>query len=53
MGLDAMWQQCACTGYQVWVWVRDESGVHPFLLLAVVVVIISAIIMFKTEVRVK
>jgi hypothetical protein len=51
MGLDALWQQCADAGYQVWVWVRYESGIHPLLFLGVVIVIISAVIMYKAEVR--
>ena len=46
-----MWQQCTHNGYQVWVWLRYESGVHPFIFLGVVIVIVSAIIMYKTEVR--
>ncbi len=53
MGLDAVWQQCAYTGYQVWVWLRDEAGVHPFLFLGAVIVIISAWVLFKSEVRSK
>ena len=53
MGLDAVWQQCAYTGYQVWLWMRYEVGIHPFIFLAAVIVIISAFIMFKSEVRSK
>jgi hypothetical protein len=53
MGLDAVWQQCAYTGYQVWVWLRYEASLHPFIFLAAVIVIISAFIVYKTEVRVK
>ena len=51
MGLEAVWQQCTYTGYQVWAWLRYEAGVHPFMFLAIVIVIVSAIILFKTEVR--
>lgn len=51
MGLDAVWQQVAYTGYQVWVWLRYEVSVHPFIFLGVVIVIVSAIILYKTEVR--
>ena len=51
MGLDAVWQQGAYTGYQVWVWLRYEAAMHPFIFLGVVIVIVSAIIMYKTEVR--
>ena len=46
-----MWQQCTYNGYQVWVWLRYEAGIHPFIFLGVVIVIVSAVIMFKTEVR--
>ena len=53
MGLDAVLQQFADTGYQVWVWLRYETGVHPFIFLGVVIVIVSAIILYKTEVRSK
>jgi hypothetical protein len=53
MGLDAMWQQCVYTSYQVWVWLRYEASVHPFLLLAAAIVIIAALFMYKTEVRSK
>ena len=51
MGLDAVWQQVAYTGYQVWVWLRYEVSMHPFIFLGVVIVIVSAIILYKTEVR--
>jgi hypothetical protein len=53
MGLDAVWQKGADAGYQVWVWLRYESGIHPFILLGAVIVIAAAIIMYKTEVRSK
>jgi hypothetical protein len=51
MGLEAVWQQAVYTCYQVWVWLRYEVSVHPFIFLGVVVVIVSAIIMYKAEVR--
>lgn len=51
MGLEAMWQQFAHLGYQAWVWLRYEAGVHPILYVAAVIVIILAVIMYKTEVR--
>jgi drug/metabolite transporter superfamily protein YnfA len=53
MGLDAVWQQCAYTGYQVWVWLRDEASLHLFLFLGAVIVIVSAWALFKSEVRSK
>jgi hypothetical protein len=51
MGLDAMWQQGAYTVYQLWLWLRYEVEIHPFIFLGVVIVIVSAFIMYKTEVR--
>lgn len=51
MGLDAMWQQGTYAGYQVWAWIRYEAAMHPFIFLAAVIVIISAFIMYKAEVR--
>jgi hypothetical protein len=53
MGLDAMWHQSIYAGYEVWTWISYEASVHPFLFLAAVLVIISAFIMYKTEVRSK
>jgi hypothetical protein len=51
MGLEAVWQQCVYTSYQFWLWLRYEASIHPFIFLAAVVVIISAFIMYKAEVR--
>ena len=51
MGLDALWQQCVDAGYQVSAWLRYESGLHPLIFLGVVIVIVSAIIMYKAEVK--
>jgi hypothetical protein len=53
MGLDAMLQKCAYTGYQVWDWLTYEFGTHPFILLGVVIIIVAAFFMYKTEVRSK
>jgi hypothetical protein len=51
MGLDAVWQQGAFACYQVWVWLRYEVGIHPFIFLGVVIVIVAAFTLYKTEVR--
>jgi hypothetical protein len=51
MGLDAMWQQCAYAGNQVLAWLRNEAGIHPLIFLGIVVVIVAAVILYKTEVR--
>jgi hypothetical protein len=53
MGLDAIWQQIAITSYQLWVWLKYEASLHPFMFLGAVIVIISAWAMFKSEVRSK
>ena len=53
MGLDAMWQQCAYAGYQLWLWLQYETGTHPFIFLGAVIVIVSAWILYKAEVRSK
>jgi hypothetical protein len=53
MGLDAVWQQIVYTGYQVWIWLRYEIGVHPLVFLGVVIIIISAWILYKAEIRTK
>jgi len=51
MGLEAVWQNWSNAGHQVWVWVEYEAGLHPFMAVGVVIVIISALILYKTEVR--
>jgi hypothetical protein len=51
MGLDAVFQQIVYAGYELWAWLRYESGVNPLIFLGVVLVIVAAIIMYKTEVR--
>jgi hypothetical protein len=53
MGLDAMWQKFAITSYQVWVWLKYEASLHPFLFLGAVIIIISAWVLYKSEVRSK
>jgi len=51
MSLDAIWQHVAITSYQVWLWLRYEASLHPFLFLGIVIIIISVWAMYKTEVR--
>jgi hypothetical protein len=53
MGLDAIWQKGANIAYQVWVWLVYEASLHPFMAVGTVIVIISAWILYKTEVRTK
>jgi hypothetical protein len=51
MGLETVWQQCVYNGNQLWTWLRYESGIHPLMFLGVVMVIVLAVILYKTEVR--
>jgi hypothetical protein len=53
MGLETIWQQFAVSGYQFWVWVKSETNSHPFLALGVLIVVISAWVLYKSEVRTK
>jgi hypothetical protein len=51
MGLEAVWQQAVAISYPLWVWLSYEASVHPFLFLGVAVVIVSAWVLYKMEVR--
>jgi drug/metabolite transporter superfamily protein YnfA len=51
MGLEAVWQQIYYASYQVWVWLRHEASTHWFIFLVAAIVIVSAFILYKTEVR--
>jgi uncharacterized membrane protein YhfC len=53
MGLEAIWQQCANLGYQVWFWLKYEASLHPFMFLGAVMVIVSAWILYKSEISSK
>lgn len=53
MGLDAVFQQIVLAGNEFWAWLRYESGVNPLIFLGVVVIIVAAIAIYKTEVREK
>lgn len=53
MGLEAIWQQFAIAGYQIWVWVQYELGAHPYLIGGTIVVIILALTLYRMEVRAK
>jgi hypothetical protein len=39
--------------YQLWEWVKYETGGHPFLFLGTVIVLVLAWTLYKMEVRVK
>jgi len=53
MDLDAIWQQCANLGYQVWVSLYDEVSLHPFMFLGAVIVIVSAWVLYSSEITSK
>jgi drug/metabolite transporter superfamily protein YnfA len=46
-----MWGEIYNICYQVWIWLRYEGGAHPFLFLGIAIIIVSAWILYKTEVR--
>jgi hypothetical protein len=48
-----MGQQLGSIATQIWTWVGYESGAHPFVFLGIAVVIVSAWILYKSEVRTK
>ena len=39
--------------YQLWTWLIYEASVHPFILLGIAIIIVSAWLMYKAEVRTK
>jgi len=51
MKLDSFWEQFTIACYQLWVWLKYETGDHPFLAVGTVVVFILAWALFRTEVR--
>jgi drug/metabolite transporter superfamily protein YnfA len=51
MKQNAFWEQFSIGCYQLWIWLKYEAGAHPFLAVGVVVVVIFAWAMYKTEVR--
>jgi hypothetical protein len=44
-----MWQQLD----QIWAWLGLESDSHPFLFLGIAIVIVSAWILYKAEIKTK
>jgi len=51
MGLEAIWQRFAIAIYHIWIWLRYEFSLHPFLFLGIGIVIVSAWALYKMEVR--
>jgi hypothetical protein len=48
-----MWQQCVNVTFQVWNWLFYEAAVHPFIFLGMAIIIVSAWLLYKAEVRTK
>jgi hypothetical protein len=48
-----MWQQANNSIYQVWNWLIYETAVHPFIFLGIALIIISAWLLYKAEIRTK
>jgi hypothetical protein len=53
MRLEAVFQKFFIASYQLWEWVKYETGGHPFLFLGSVIVIVLAWTLYKMEGRVK
>jgi hypothetical protein len=48
-----MWEQFSITCYEIWVWLKYEVVLHPFLFSGIVIVIVSAWFLYKAEVQTK
>ena len=48
-----MLQQFVNDLYQMWTWLIYEASVHPFLFLGIAIIIVSAWVLYKAEVRTK
>jgi hypothetical protein len=48
-----MWQQAVNGLDQLWNLLTYEASVHPFILLGIALIIISAWLLYKAEVRTK
>jgi hypothetical protein len=46
-----MWQELASACQLVWMWLRYEVAVHPFVFLGIALIIILAWVLYKAEVR--
>ncbi|MCK9376454.1 MAG: hypothetical protein M0P73_09900 [Syntrophobacterales bacterium] len=49
MQLDILWEQVSNALYQFWVWLRYEYGLHPFMALGLVLIIILAWMLYKGQ----
>jgi hypothetical protein len=46
-----MWEEFSINCYQMWVGLKYEVSVHPFLFAGVVIVFVSVLILYKSEVK--
>jgi len=46
-----MWQSFTIASYQAWIWLKYEVSLHPFLFLGTVIIVVSAWILYNSEVR--
>ncbi len=46
-----MWEHFTITCYQMWSWLKYEVSVHPFLFAGVVIVIVCAFILHRSEIE--
>ena len=53
MKLEAIWQGFTITFYQLWVWVKYEVSLHPYLAGGIILVFILAWTLYKMEIRAK
>jgi hypothetical protein len=48
-----MWQQSVYAVDQLWNWLAYEASVHPLIFAGIVIIIVSAWVLYKAEVRTK
>jgi hypothetical protein len=53
MGLEAIQHQGVVAGYQLWVWIEDLTGGHPYLALGILGILVLAWVLWKGEIRTK
>jgi drug/metabolite transporter superfamily protein YnfA len=53
MELEAIWEKFAIACYQVWVWLKCEASIHPYLTGGIILVFILAWTLYKMEIKAK
>ncbi len=46
-----MWEQLTFAWNQMWVWLTYEVSLHPFLFAGVIIVVVCAFILYKSEIE--